>query len=167
MKFMMSLFVLIFASQVFAAAKEPKEIIFACKSKNVGTTTTQIYGRVADGALVDVTYILIDAWDADVAPIVRKGETWVADSNYKPTKKYAGWNRFKIQENTNKLVGYEVIFPSKSMVYAAAMKQAKDKGEDRMVQGDFEAVLRAREDFHDDTGGQEYLKCGTGWLDVK
>lgn len=165
MKLTMSLFVLLFASQVFAAAKEPREIIFACKTKVVGTTTTQIYGRISEDSLVDVTYILIDAWDPDVKPIVRKKETWKRDETYKPTKKYAGWNRFKIQENTPDLVGYEVIFPSKAQVYALAMKEAKEKGRD-MVQGDFEAVLRAREDFHDDTGGQEYLSCGTGWLNA-
>ena len=168
MKFKLSLVAFAcLASQSLFAATEPSKIIISCKTKVIGDNTVQIYGNLTADGLDNVTYVNIDVWNPDVAPIVRKGEVWKADLTYKPTKKYAGYQRYLIQENTAKLVGYQLIVPPKSVVFAEAMKKAKKNGENRMVQGEFEAVLRYREDFHNDVGGQEYLECGTGWLDVR
>ena len=153
---------LLLPAAVFASV--PEKIIFECRSTGENDVTYQIYGDLTDQGLRRVTYVEINAWDPDVKPIELKNQTWNIDSTYRPTKKYVDYNRYLVRENTPQSNAIQVILPNKEKVYALAKQKAQDQNE-RMVQGDFEGVLRHRDDYGDDAGGQVRLKCGTGWLD--
>lgn len=144
-------------------ASEPKEIIFSCKSKVIGNYSYQIYGDLVDDGIKLDKYIAIDTQNPDAKPIIQENIKWEIDDTYKPTEKYKDYNRFIIQENNSDQLGLQLIIPKKSKVYELAKEEAESKGDD-MVQGNFEAVLRTVNNWSDGGAGQEYLSCGTGWL---
>lgn len=149
-----------------AFAKEPSQIYIDCKSKSPDDKTFQIYGELTDKGLHNVTFIVIDIWNLDVKPTHLQDQTWPVDTTYAPTAKYKNYNRYFIQENTPEQWGYEVLIPNRATVYQLAKEEALAKKQTSVL-GDFEAVIRFRDNYGNDYGGQEYLQCGTEWLDFK